>query len=88
MGEEVTAALALIDALLETEQVVTTSGDTCGECGWILFGGLWGGAWCINESCTEHHVDILAEGVDSPPSPASIGDGKHGDERENDDDSA
>lgn len=68
-----TATFAFIDALIDTEQVLTTAADTCPECDWILFGGLWGGAWCVNESCAAHHVDILAEGVSSSPSPASEG---------------
>lgn len=60
------------DALLAADgPTLTTDSHRCTDCLWTLFGGLWGGAWCVNPECPEYRVDTIAdyvaEGVVSSP---------------------
>lgn len=55
-------APTLTDVYLSApEPTPTTIDDRCEVCGWTMFGGMYGGVWCVNPKCTKHHVDILAD---------------------------
>jgi hypothetical protein len=66
--------LSVVDVMLQLEGPhETTVEDRCPECGWTLYGAMYGDVYCIKPDCCQFRLNIFApadaaDGVDSPPS--------------------